>query len=125
MLLNNKYSIIVALAIMYLSLTGSQTFPSVPFINIPFLDKIIHFGMYFFLMSVMIFENRKRFRNISRLFLLALFPLFYGIILEILQMTITKTRSGDLFDFLANAAGTITALLLWIWIRPMLKDFVR
>jgi VanZ family protein len=123
MLLNYKYSIFVALIIMYLSLANSQKFDNAP--NIPFIDKIVHFGMYFFLMTVMIFESRKRLINTSSVFLLALFPLSYGIILEILQITTTNTRSGDFFDFLANAGGTITCSLLWIWLKPLLKDYIK
>ena len=59
MIKKNIFSILVALIIMYLSLTNSHTFDKVPLIKIPNFDKIVHFGMYFRLMSVIILENRK------------------------------------------------------------------
>jgi len=125
MLRNNKFSIIVALIIAYLSLAGSRSFDEVPLFEIPFLDKLVHFGMYFVFMSVMIFEKRKTIKNTSHLLLLSLIPLFYGLLMEILQLTITETRSGDVFDFLSNAAGTLVSLLVWLWIKPTIKETVR
>ena len=125
MLRNNKFSIIVALIIAYLSLAGSQSFDEVPLFDIPFLDKLVHFGMYFVFMSVMIFEKRKTIKNTPHLLLLSLIPLSYGLLMEILQLTITETRSGDAFDFLSNAAGTLVSLLVWLWIKPTLKETVR
>jgi VanZ family protein len=119
MIKKNKFTILVALIILYLSLTNSQTFNKIPLVDIPNLDKVVHFGMYFVLMSVIIFENRKTITNTSLLFLTGLIPLFYGILMEILQATLTITRSGSFFDALANAAGILISILLWIWIRPL------
>ena len=125
MLKKNIISIFVALVILYLSLTGSKTFDQVPLFNITFLDKVVHFGMYFTLMSVMIFENRKTIKNSNHYIFLILIPIFYGLLMEILQLTITETRSGDLLDFLANAAGALAALLIWLWIKPSFKETIR
>jgi len=126
MVKKNIFSILVALVIMYLSLTSSHTFDKVSFINIPFLDKIVHFGMYFGVMLVIIFENRKIIKSIRQLFLIALIPLFYGILMEILQSTLTTTRSGSFYDVLFNLAGILTSLLLfWLWIKPSTKESVR
>jgi VanZ family protein len=125
MLRNNKFSIILALIIAYLSLAGSQSFDDVPLFDIPFLDKIVHFGMYFVFMSVMIFENRKTIKATSHLLLLSLIPVSYGLLMEILQVAITETRSGDMFDFLSNTAGALVSLLIWIWIKPAIKETVR
>ena len=119
MIKNNKFTILVALIILYLSLANSQTFEKIPLVDIPDFDKVVHLGMYFVLMSVIIFENRKTLIKTSRLFLTGLIPLFYGILMEILQSTITLTRSGSFFDALADAAGVLFSVLLWIWIRPV------
>jgi VanZ family protein len=119
MIKKNKFTILVALIILYLSLANSQTFEKIPLVDIPDFDKVVHLGMYFVLMSVLIFENRKTLIKTSRLFLTGLIPLFYGILMEILQSTITLTRSGSFFDALADAAGVLFSILLWIWIRPV------
>jgi VanZ family protein len=122
MVKNNIFSILVALIIMYLSLANSHTFDKVPLINIPNIDKVVHFGMYFSLMSVIIFENRKTIKSISLLFLTGLIPLFYGILMEILQATLTVTRTGSFYDALANSAGILVSILLWLWIKPFKKE---
>jgi len=125
MIRKNKFSILSALIIMYLSLTSSHTFDKVPLINIPNIDKIIHFGMYFGLMSVIILENRTNLRNNHRLFLTGLIPLLYGILMEILQATVTVTRTASFYDALANSSGILVSILLWIWIKSFKKQIIR
>jgi VanZ family protein len=125
MIKKNKFSIVVALIITYLSLTSSHTFDKVPIINIPNIDKFVHFGMYFSLMSVIIFENRKTIKSTGHLFLIGLIPLFYGILMEILQSTLTSTRNGDFYDALANSFGILVSILLCLWIKPIKKELIR
>jgi VanZ family protein len=110
---------------MYLSLTSSHTFDKVSFIDFPNFDKIVHFGMYFVLMSVIVFENKKFIKAPSNLFLIGLIPLFYGILLEILQSSLTTTRTGSIYDALFNGAGILISILLWFWIKPFRKMMVR
>ena len=125
MVKKNIFSILVTMLIMYLSLTSPDTFKKVPLYNIPFLDKIVHFGMYFGLMSVIIFENRKTIKSTANLLLIALIPFFYGILMEILQSTLTINRTGSIFDVIANLAGILVSLLLWLWIKPVIKETFR
>jgi VanZ family protein len=120
-----KFSILIALIIMYLSLASSHTFDKVPFVNFPYADKIVHFLMYFGLMSVIIFENRKIIKSIYALFLTGIIPFFYGILLEILQATLTTTRSGSIYDALADGAGVIISILLCLLIKPYINDLIR
>lgn len=125
MVKKNIFSILIALLIMYLSLANSKTFQDVPLIEIPFIDKIVHFGMYFGLMSVIIIENRRSFFAARQLFLIALVPFAYGILMEILQTTLTISRYGSFYDVAANSAGILASLLLWLWIKPLLKGNIR
>ncbi len=121
MIRKNLYSILVALLLLYLSLTNSEKFQKVPFSNIPFMDKIVHFSMYFLMMTVIILEHRKSLKNSRNLFLFALIPLSYGILMEILQSTLTITRTGDFYDAVADAAGILVSVFLWLLIRPAFK----
>ena len=125
MVKKNIFSIIVAIIIMYLSLTSSSTFEKIPIINIPNLDKIVHFGMYFGFMSVIIFENRKMLKSTRSLFLLALIPLLYGILMEILQSALTTSRTGSFYDVVSNSFGILVSLLIWLSIKPSVKDKLR
>jgi VanZ family protein len=125
MVRKNLFSIIVALLLLYLSLANSGKFEKMSLIAIPYFDKIVHFGMYFVMMTVIIIEHRKNISNLLNLFLLALIPLSYGILMEILQLTLTSTRSGDFYDVLADAGGVLASVLLWLVFKPSVKEPVR
>jgi VanZ family protein len=125
MIKKNIFSILVALLIMYLSLTSSHTFDKVPVFKVAYLDKIVHFFMYFGLMSVILIENRKNIKTRGHLFLIALIALLYGILMEFLQSVLTITRSGSVYDVIANIAGILVSALLWLWIKPLIKEPVR
>ena len=125
MIKKNIFSILIALIIMYLSLANAHTFDKAPFIDIPNIDKAVHFCMYFGLMLVIILENKNSIKSNGHLFLLGLIPLSFGILMEILQATLTVTRSGSVFDALANSAGIFVSILLWLWIKPTKKGIIR
>lgn len=110
---------------MYLSLTSSEKFDHAPFLSIQHLDKLIHFCMYFGLMSVIIFENRTLLKKKQHLFLIATIPLCYGILMEIIQLTLISSRTGSFLDVLFNAAGIMTSAFLWIMFRQQSKKSIR
>jgi VanZ family protein len=125
MIRKNFFSILVALLLLYLSLANAKNFEKIESFNIPYIDKIVHFGMYFFMMSVIIIEHRKNIVNSLKLFLFALIPLSYGILMEILQLELTTTRSADFRDAVADAAGVLASVILWLLIKPAIKEKVR
>jgi VanZ family protein len=120
MIKKNLFSVLTALVIMYLSMANSNTFDKVALIKIPHFDKFVHFGMYFSLMSVMIIENRKTIKSNNKLFIISLIPFFYGIAIEIMQSALTVTRTGSVYDALADTLGIIVSILLWLLIKPLL-----
>jgi VanZ family protein len=123
LLKNNILSITAALIVMYLSLANSKEFDSVPLLKIPNFDKVVHFGMYFFLMIVIAFEHRRNLRTGKSLFLVALIPAFYGILMEVFQL-FTVTRSGDIIDGLADIFGAVSAVLVWMLIRSRIERII-
>jgi VanZ family protein len=125
MIRKNKFTIVTAMVILYLSLAGSITFGQSGILNIPYIDKIGHFGLYFTLMSVIILEHKNLFQNTRQLLLVALIPFFFGNLIEILQMTLTTNRKGEILDALANSAGITIALFLWLFIKPYYKQEFR
>lgn len=112
----NLFTILTALTILYLSLANSDTFDEIPVIDIPFLDKIVHFLMYFGLMSVLLLENRSTIKNKNTALRFSIFPLFYGILMEFLQI-LTPSRSGNFLDALADTAGIAASLFLWMLLK--------
>jgi len=113
-------SFLVFLLIFIVSTIPAKEIQKVPFFLFPNFDKLVHLGMYFCFYFVLIFDIFKAkpgFSNVKIYFLAALIALIYGGVLEIVQYTLTKTRSGDIFDFLFNAAGVLLAAIVWIIIR--------
>jgi VanZ family protein len=121
MIRKNKFSIIIALIILYLSLASSETFDKVSVLNIPLLDKIVHFLMYFSLMWAILIENRKSLKGIKQLLIIALIPFSYGILMEIFQEIFTDSRSGSFFDIISDSAGVLIAFLLWLLLSRFAK----
>ena len=76
-------------------------------------------------MSVIIAEHRKEIKSPLKLMWLALIPLSYGILMEILQATLTKTRTGDFYDALFDAFGIMFSVILWLVIKSFSRESVR
>ncbi len=125
MIRKNKFTILTALLIVYLSLAGSQTFGSGAFINIPYIDKIGHFVLYFVLMAVIILEHRNYFRDTRHLLLIALVPICFGVAMEFIQMLLTSDRRGEVLDAIFDCAGVATALYIWMIYKPYFRDQVK
>jgi VanZ family protein len=113
MVRKNILSIITALVILYLSLAPSDTFDKVSVFNFPDIDKVVHLLMYFGLTIVLIYENRPTVKSLRGLFLLAIIPFVYGILIEFLQSWFTLTRHGEFLDAVFDLIGIIIALAVW------------
>ncbi|MFZ0282929.1 MAG: VanZ family protein [Bacteroidales bacterium] len=122
MIRNNKYSIIISLIILYLSLANAKTFEHAGLFDIPYLDKMVHFGLYFSFMAVIIIEHRTYFDSTRKLILVALIPFFFGSVIELLQSGVTTTRKADVLDIMFNSAGIAVSLLLWLLFNPYYKQ---
>jgi len=105
-------SIIIGLLILWLSLTGSNIPVPGRMLDIPYLDKIGHFGMYAFFSAILLLDS-CRWKVEGKFHYLILFiPLFFGALMEILQMTLTATRKAEELDLLANMGGIAAGVLL-------------
>ena len=125
MIKKNFFSIIVALVILFLSFTGQETFEEFNIPKIPYLDKIVHLGMYFVLMLTLIIENRLWLTSIKKCFILAAIPVFYGSVIEILQPLLTKSRTGDFYDACFNTLGVIFAIFVWVIIKHFRNQEIK
>jgi len=125
MVRKNKFSIIVALLILCLSLLGSGTLEKVDFLDMSFTDKIAHFGMYFGFTSVIIYENRKQMMLSGVIIFAALIPFFYGILMEFLQEFTTSTRKGSIYDVIFNTCGIIASITMWQFLKTHINKNIK
>jgi len=121
MIKKNKFSILISLVILYLSLVNAKTFENAGFFDIPYLDKFVHFGLYFLFMAVIILEHRKSFANTRQIIVIALIPVVFGGLIELAQSGFTETRKADILDIMFNTAGTAAAVCIWLFYEPYYK----
>lgn len=88
--------------------------PSKPFLNIPHLDKMIHFSLFFGL-CLFLFRPFKKL-DMKYYLVAPAISIAFGATLEWAQKMITVSRSSDLYDFLANAAGILFAVFFYYFL---------
>ena len=125
MIKNNIFTLFISGIILYLSFANANSFNGVNLFNIPYLDKIVHFVLYFLFMLVIIIEHRKSMLNTRILISISLIPVIFGSMIELLQSGLTTTRKADILDIMSNSAGVICAVLLWILIKPYSLEKIR
>ena len=89
----------------------ASNIPSKPFANIPHFDKVVHFALFFGL-CILLFRPFKKI-NRNPYFLAPALSIALGLVLEFAQQQITVSRSSDIYDFFANAAGIAFAFLFY------------
>lgn len=103
---------ITSLSLFSLSGLGNYTHA----IEIPHVDKVVHFIFYFVaIISGSLFLREFKKNNISLVkasHKMFIFSIVYGMIIEVLQYSITENRQGDFFDFIANSLGALAGWLL-------------
>ena len=80
-------------------------------------DKIIHFLFYLVFVVLWSFANVKSYLKMKYDLLIVVFAIFYGIIIEVLQSVLTKTREADLFDAFANSLGAIVGFVGFLIVK--------
>lgn len=117
----------VAIIIFYLCcLIPTDEIPDVGFQFFIPPDKIVHFLMYFGLAgvaSINYIYDKKGHIIILKLVLFAiLVPILYGGLVEIIQAEYFPDRSGDWYDFLADALGALASLPISLWFRRFMLN---
>ena len=88
-------------------------------------DKMLHAGAYLFLAVLwnlyIVFQNTDFKRYTSNLLWVAVACFFFGMLIEVLQGTLTSYRTPDWWDVLANSTGVVLAVLFFIVMAPTVK----
>ena len=99
--------------IFFLCAIPSSSIPD-PKLNIPHLDKVVHFGM-FFIMSIFLCSGLRYQTKLSprACYLIAIgFSFVYGGLIEILQYSCFH-RGAEWWDLIADVLGGVAGCLLY------------
>lgn len=94
-------------------------FTNLPNIGVSGGDKYVHFTLHFVFTMLWghYFWLKLNEIALTKIVFVVASSLCYGILIEILQETLTTTRHADIFDVLANFSGAIVALVLFTLIK--------
>ena len=81
--------------------------------KINYFDKIVHVGAYLILTFSWLLSYRSNSKSLKNHFLIAIAVFVYGIIIEVLQGTITSNRQADFYDIFANLVGITVSFLIF------------
>jgi len=85
----------------------------VPKVDVPNADKYVHAVFYFVLTFCVYYYLSASTKSLySKIFYACLLSIIYGIVIEVLQGTLTNYRHPDFKDVLANTFGSLLAGLL-------------
>ncbi len=104
------------LVIGFLCLAPSDEFEMYS-IEIPYLDKAVHFTMFLFLAFFAAGTNKK-WPNQFHKYGIPVIAILYGLLIEYLQWKYTSSRSGDWHDVAADTIGFFTGLWLFLKLKP-------
>ena len=111
-------TIIVAILIFVLSIIPSDFQGERPVLFFKGFDKLAHVLMYGSLSFLVLNEYLKRYSPRRSLTLIIAFSIFlYSIIMELIQLYLIASRSGEWKDVLANLTGIVLGCSLIIIIR--------
>lgn len=83
--------------------------------RIPFFDKYVHAFLFGALTFVLIGDLSKQQRYAEKaLWIAVVYSLIYGLVIEILQEDMHLGRAFEWLDFVADGAGVLVAVLLYL-----------
>ncbi len=97
--------------ICYALFIPAKELPVKPLFKIPHFDKMVHFGL-FFILCVLLLRPLKRL-NLKYYLIAPLVSVVFSAILEFSQQMLSKSRSSDIYDFMANTLGICAAILFY------------
>lgn len=104
-------TLIYTVALTYASLVKLN---NVPDIGVSFGDKIFHFLAYSLLAFLWFgaFLFNFNFKEKRAIIYAAIISVVFGIVIEVLQETITVYRAMDIYDVIANTSGVLLTVLV-------------
>ncbi len=110
-------SSIITCLVTYLSLTSLTDLN----VEITISDKFLHSLAYLILTYSWLFAIKKSHLNLKTKILIGFVVFLFGIILEILQSSLTIYRHGDYLDIIANTLGIVLAIVTFNFLFRIYK----
>ncbi len=104
-------SLVYMSIIAFLSLLPPDDFPDIPLF--PGADKIVHTCLYLGLTWLACWSMHAENKRIWY-YLIVLFSIGWGAIMELFQLMLHMGRSFDVFDIIGNAIGTLIGALIYV-----------
>ncbi len=106
------------LLIFFIVTLPPSSLPPTEQLNMPHFDKLVHFGLFLVLGVLMVWGYGKSGRLHSKQIVISLLVgIAYGGLTEYFQHCCLTERHGNVFDFYANAFGTVFGVFLMAFIK--------
>ena len=120
-ILNYWKPLIIAIVSLYGSITSSDDFNKITFLNIKHIDKLIHFSLYFIL-SISLLASLHRdtiIKTLNQKVITLIIVISYGLLMEVFQYYFTDNRSAEILDVFANTFGCIVGLAIFPIVKKL------
>ena len=117
------FSIFGAFLLLVLSLIPAGPLNPLSWIKVLHIDKVAHILAYFIWSFALIFSFSKQYKlsvlRYTKTFSAFTIALFYGMLMEVLQATLSSNRVGEWPDVIANSVGCCLGLVVFFRVRKM------
>jgi glycopeptide antibiotics resistance protein len=114
---HTKWAMLWALIILILCGIPGKDIPHISFLELLSVDKFVHAGIFFVLILLtirgLVLQIKYAVLKEKAKIIAAFICIAYGGLLEVMQGTLFKERSADVYDFIANTSGCLVGLLLY------------
>jgi len=127
MILKFWKSILWTFFIAFLLFLPGDKLPKNNLFNLVYFDKIVHFVLFIFLELLILVEGQPSGAYIvSNKIKLTICALGYALLTELMQVFFMRSRHGSLYDFIADAAGIISGLVIfWMYKKITIRVSFR
>lgn len=108
---------------IFITVASLVSINSVPKVRVIGSDKLVHFLFYLIFVVFWGLVKRQSYFKIKYDLLIVAFAILYGIIIEVLQGVLTKTREAEFYDALANSLGAMVGFIALYWVKN--KNFSK
>jgi len=116
------FSLIIAVFYtLSLAIVSLINLKEIPDIGVSNSDKIFHCLAYLVLTILWVntFFLKYNVKKSTALIYSSVFSIVFGIVIEVLQESVTQVRSSDFYDALANTVGVLIAVIVLLINRKM------